>query len=364
MIIDDNGIIQKVNQAKNKTNESYENEGIKLAVTSSMMENIYSQKINKSSLENAIKSQFGNNTGFTVTENGDNSFIINSEKTNKRYFVNKNGYVSNKEFLYSVVNIGDYVDYKEGTNNSYISYSELNGYQDKVFTTNNTIKWKVLEKKDGKVYLISDDIIKSDDDTELTFCGKVAYLNGIKELNNICNIYGKGYGAESARSINAQDIIKLTCNMEDYDVAITNYDTKAYVDGYDFFDENGNATTNIVRNYQYYVLLHQAIDKNTTCYPILFLTDKEHQENSTIYWLGTQGFNGNTTGAWYAIMETYYGTESGSFVGKCYVNGRHCYKANGDSVARSSNIRPIVILNSNLTTDGKIDNEVWSISRD
>lgn len=48
--------------------------------------------------------------------------------------------------------------------------------------------------------------------------GKNGYLNGVEILNNTCNqLYGKGQYAESARSINAEDINELA-----------NYDPETY----------------------------------------------------------------------------------------------------------------------------------------
>lgn len=43
-----------------------------------------------------------------------------------------------------------------------------------------------------------------------TLSGKDGYNNAIEKLNKICSIYGNGKGAESARSLSATDVEKLT----------------------------------------------------------------------------------------------------------------------------------------------------------
>ena len=40
--------------------------------------------------------------------------------------------------------------------------------------------------------------------------GQEGYANGLEELNNICSIYGTGVGAKGARSVNIEDIDKIT----------------------------------------------------------------------------------------------------------------------------------------------------------
>ena len=68
------------------------------------------------------------------------------------YWIATDGSITDNSFLVNNVNIGDYVDYK--------------------FTANS-----------------------------YTSSGKTGYLNGVKELSAICNIYVKGYGALTALSL-------------------------------------------------------------------------------------------------------------------------------------------------------------------
>ena len=93
MLIGENGIIKKASDAKIATDEAQEKEGVGLAITSSQMENVSSLEIRKKNLENALKSQFGNNVNFTVTDNGDGSFTIEFDNTDRMYYVESSGKV-------------------------------------------------------------------------------------------------------------------------------------------------------------------------------------------------------------------------------------------------------------------------------
>lgn len=119
------------------------------------------------------------------------------------------------------VKVGDYVDYnptiatKDGQNvdankltytsqtgtatehgNGYTSAEEGGG---QTFTANSNIKWRVLSIDDGNVELISEDIIKTDSGENFILMGARGYLYIEQELNEICKIYGYGYGADTTK---------------------------------------------------------------------------------------------------------------------------------------------------------------------
>ena len=82
----DNGILTRAVESKNKTEEAQEKEGLELAVTSNLMEDVNTLKIDKEKLENAIKQQFGNNKDFSVTDNKDGSYF-----TQRMYYIDETG---------------------------------------------------------------------------------------------------------------------------------------------------------------------------------------------------------------------------------------------------------------------------------
>lgn len=171
------------------------------------------------------------------------------------------------------VKVGDYVDYEptkadvgktqavEQSKLTYISptgtiptddtgiITHGNGYGEQKFTAKaNTgdekgLKWRVLSVSDDKVELISETpVLKDDtsqDDGNFVLNGGIGYLYAEQELNEICKIYGYGYGADAnieteytvggpedtpiigkikgsgARSINIEDLNKQAGIYED-----------------------------------------------------------------------------------------------------------------------------------------------------
>ena len=90
---------------------------------------------------------------------------------------------------------------------------EGNGYADQTFSVEaNTNGWRVLgvDEDTNQILLISADVVKTTDNNDFYLRGQTGYEWGIKELNDICAIYGKGSGASGARSINVDDINKIT----------------------------------------------------------------------------------------------------------------------------------------------------------
>lgn len=120
------------------------------------------------------------------------------------------------------VKVGDYVDYnptiasKDGTKveESKLSYTSPtgtasehgNGYTStetgggQTFTANSNIKWRVLNvEQDGTIELISEDAIKTDSNQNFILTGARGYLYIEQELNEVCKIYGYGYGADLSK---------------------------------------------------------------------------------------------------------------------------------------------------------------------
>ena len=98
----DNGIITRAGQAREKTEKAEEKEGLEIAVTSSQMEDVNELEINKENLEKAIKQQFGTNKDFSVTDNGDGSFLVNMNDTKRIYYVDESGKVISEENMLKI----------------------------------------------------------------------------------------------------------------------------------------------------------------------------------------------------------------------------------------------------------------------
>ena len=87
------GILTRATEAKNKTEEAQEKEGLELAVTSSQMEDVNTLEITEEKLSDAIKQQFGNNKDFSITNNRDGSFLVNMNDTKRMYYIDEKGKV-------------------------------------------------------------------------------------------------------------------------------------------------------------------------------------------------------------------------------------------------------------------------------
>lgn len=87
-----------------------------------------------------------------------------------------------------------------------------NGYENQTFSVDANNDWRVLgvDETTNRILLISANIIKTTDNNYLMLRGQTGYEWGIKELNNICEIYGQGKGASEARCITVEDINKIT----------------------------------------------------------------------------------------------------------------------------------------------------------
>lgn len=113
------------------------------------------------------------------------------------------------------VEIGDYVAYnpmvsdKNGTlvESNKLSYSSPrgsasehgNGRSVQNFTATADTKWRVLSIENGTVELISENAIKTNDNSNFWLKGAIGYLYAEQELNEVCKIFGYGYGADTTK---------------------------------------------------------------------------------------------------------------------------------------------------------------------
>ncbi len=171
----------------------------------------------------------------------------------------------------TTVKIGVYVNYSptEGTTETrYPSPKDKNGYGDQTFSSNYTGTWQVLGvDEEGCLMLISSDIIETTSNKKFDLYGKDGYANGVTELNKISAIYGKGKYAKSARSVNVDDVNK-----------ITGYVDNVYNDGTSNVDQTGNQVTYTLNTDGY-------IHYKGTKYPT---TEETSTYTSFTYWTGSE----------------------------------------------------------------------------
>ncbi len=234
MLAGDNSILNKAGQARDITREKSIAERVQIAYLGALAAG--KGELTEEELTTALNSEFGSGnytlhfnenkvtikgkdynfdgtvSGGDSSEGGDSSGEWTQDSEGK--IVSPDGKVK--------LQIGDYVNYNAlagvdttDTNNTTIKSNVAdNGYGDQTFdltkyTGDN--KWRVLGVKNGKVELISADLVPlSDNSLYFYLKGRTAYQNAETELNKIAGLYGHGTHAVGARSVNVDDINKIT----------------------------------------------------------------------------------------------------------------------------------------------------------
>ena len=256
------GIIDKSKHAVDKYSDEEVQEQIKLAYSEWQMGQFTGEtrtaaafmqdKLNDIYGAGAVTSVTESNGTFTVEfANGkEYSYNVTTGTTAKvaKWNDNGDGTWTHSE-TGSKIQIGDKVNYdptKDENGNTltttYTSYAEAkaaanknegrtSGYTtDQSFSVSATTNgWRVLGmNENGQIELISADPIQTSSSSNYYLKGEKGYLDGPDELNAICGIFGQGKGAESARSLDVDDVNKLAGITTDADkkACISNYGSK------------------------------------------------------------------------------------------------------------------------------------------
>ncbi len=146
LVLGPNGLITKAQEAALKTDESQEKEGIEMAISSSKMEDVNTLEISKTNLEKALKEQFGNNKDFTVTDNGDGSFLINMNDTKRSYYIESTGDIIDESNMIKIGTAEELKAFRDDVNSG-------NTYEGKyVYLTTNIVLDNTLWTPIGKEY--------------------------------------------------------------------------------------------------------------------------------------------------------------------------------------------------------------------
>ena len=212
----DNGILTKTNNAKAQTDEAAEREAIGITYNGAIAETK-----GGSVTAEGLNSQFSiNGTKATATANGDKIKI--DFETGRSYTINAYGTVEKYIDIAQYIKVGDYINYnptvttKDGqtaVEASKLTYTSQvgtatehgNGNSAQTFTATANTKWRVLNiNSDGTVELISENIIQTSATTPSNFIlqGARGYLYAEQELNEVCKIFGYGYGADTSKGAN------------------------------------------------------------------------------------------------------------------------------------------------------------------
>jgi len=220
MLTGENGILQKADAAKTQTSIGQEKEQIQLEVLASYETN---GSLRVEIINNNIKNHIN---GVATDDATEFPLTVTYSSTGNKYEVYSDGTVNPKgPSAEKLIQIGDYINYDptyldiaktQRVDSSKLTYtsptgsgtSHGNGYTSsednggQTYTASSDIKWRVLNISNNKVELISEEVVKKDatnqNSGKFVLNGAVGYLYAEKELNEICKIYGYGYGADTS----------------------------------------------------------------------------------------------------------------------------------------------------------------------
>ena len=372
----DNGILGKANEAKTETTMGEEKEAIGLAYNGAKTE-----KLGGVITAGDLNTQFTKN-GTKATASGEGTIKVDFE-TGRSYTLDAHGKIEEWIDIAKYVKVGDYVDYnptittKDGTTpveTSKLSYSSPigtatehgNGNSVQNFTATEDTRWRVLSIENGVVELISENVIKtSGTNDNFKLRGAIGYLYAERELNEVCKIFGYGYGADTAkggsyttggpkdtlitgkvgetgaRSITIEDINKKAGITEaDYTTlnssygSITNPTRNVYYPTVNGDSTTGKSTSAGVYNLKYtYYSYNKSKIENTDIQNMLFNGN---------YWLASRCIDNYSSSAYFHVRGVYGdNAHAGNLCigGSSYLNGyTNSYFA----------VRPVVTLKSDI----------------
>ena len=250
MIVGDNGILNRAADASDSTTIAQEKEQVEMAYAAALMDT-YDQE-NKTVTQAMLQQEMDNLTGENATEvtnNGDGSFNVYFKDTENNYQVDNEGVtevVTEPTETMSLLDmyengqncenpdectnsthlhIGDFVDYNNPTEAS-VEILATDSGMDKagvkvtnqtfnVSETENQLNWQVLgiDEETGGIKLIADSVIKNNrvttvNDPYLYLYGATGYVNGISQMDKICQMYKNEY-ATKVRAVKVEDIDEL-----------------------------------------------------------------------------------------------------------------------------------------------------------
>ena len=409
----ENGILTKATQARDNTIIAQEKEQVQTAYAAAMMD-AYNQE-DKTVTQAMLQQEMNNLTGENateVTDNGDGSFNVYFKDTENNYRVDNEGVteviteptetMSLLEMYENGQNcanpdectdsthlhIGDFVSYQNPTEASVEILATDTG-MDKagvkvtnqtfnVSATENQLNWQVLgiDEETGGIKLIGDSVIKNSrattvNDPYFYLYGATGYVNGISQMNKICQMYKNEY-ATKARAVKAEDInelfgIKTEEDIQKYDL-LKQYGTPYTLNnGYtpESYLNNQTITGQITQDtYLYYYNVPEEMTEGfelptVNSNKVLNLISSRFHINSDgtdcySYSFATQGCNSAPGSLGYAFGGVVYGQIMSGVEDEVGVllsasNGSFIFSAErGIEYIQGYLVRPVVILDENI----------------
>ena len=140
LIVGENGIISRAQEAGSETKKSQEKEAISLAILNSQIQDKnYGMKVNKEMLEQDLKTQLGEKVDFTITAYNDISFFVNFIQSNNKYYIDYDGTMIEKENMIAINSAEDLKKFRDEVNSG-------NSYDGKLVYLTNDINLDINEE--------------------------------------------------------------------------------------------------------------------------------------------------------------------------------------------------------------------------
>ena len=143
MLTGENGILTQATNARDKTDKATEEEKIQMAVLGSSVDNNgYVDILDETSFKNELANQFGNQS-LDIVANGDGSFIITVEDTERKYYVNDDKTVINSDNIIEISTAEELASFRDDVNSG-------NTYEGKAvlltsdITLDSSIEWEPI----------------------------------------------------------------------------------------------------------------------------------------------------------------------------------------------------------------------------
>ena len=386
MLSGDDGIIINAQKANEENDKGREKEIVTLAVGSALSSD-EGYTIARDNLNSALANHIGTE-GVDYTLSDTAPYIVKYLDSGRSYVIDEKGKVSEYEEIdLTGVEVGQYVAYNptisdlsvtpvESNKLKYISpkgdgQNHGNGDSAQTFTATASTKWQILSIENGTVTLISEDVIRTDEGKNFVLYGAPGYLYAEQELNEVCKIYGYGYGADKsqvttysyggpkdeeltgqitgsgARSIRVEDINKYAGITEDENGILRFSDGTAV---YSSYGNTTNPTTNIkyptittpngkptsagVKNLKSTYYSYNKSKVASQVQDMLFTRSK--------YWLASRCVYTDSRDANFYVRYVYSSSVSGFNL--CYGNSSYL----GENTLSINAVRPLVSLKSEV----------------
>ena len=429
LVLGENGILNQSTKAVKTTEETNVKEEIAIAYSAWEIAKNSGEPTNVSQF---IKDKIGNDKveSVSIFDGILNVNFINGDEylynTLTGKFENINPWTELSNGVYTMgdsehnitIKMGDYVDYdpmrEPNGSTTYTSLPEKTGVSyNQEFNaqnyTNANYGWRVLDVENGKIRLIADKCIgPGDGNSSYALQGEKGFLNAIQELHDICSIFGKGKGAQYAKSMTANDVCKITGynpnspkfregEWEEYGTEVTyTYDSEnnkvistrtnapeggtslydGITSGFHYYDENTNSFKDLTsgtvklknsyysKKYYNFVTQEDMLDSEgifKTNYEIILGKYKFDANNNysrslvegtaPVYWLASNFI-------WASDDCTGYGVHG---VGKCMLGYGFMFYSDGYEDNTTCKVRPVVTLLPNINLTWNEVTSKWNI---